>query len=247
MATQYLIKLVQAGLKYTYVDADNDIFAFKAIVLGGQQFDETNIVTVSGGNSLTGSLAAVSGASSLRDDSQDLTIASNYSTLNNKVDTVSGGLQDQIDDILSDTAREERVEAVSGQTLITLSSITFNPLNSVRDVQVFRNMGRVFQSSTGNVSGGDFQKVGNNQIQFFYPLVAGDRITTRDERTGGGGGGGGSTDLENIAVEMAPDTNGGHAVGQNTKGFSALYLKDTTNASVWRVEIVSGALQATQV
>ena len=261
MATQYLLKLVQAGLKYKPVDASTDIFGFKAVTLGGVQFDETNIVTVSGVNSLTAALApinsdiaavsgsvtssssslttlinSVSGASSIRDDLQDGVVRS-----------VSGNIQNQINAITSDHAREERFEAVSGQTLFTLSTIVFDPSASIRGIVVYKNVGRVFMSSTGSLSDGDYVKVGTNQINWLYPLQDGDRVVVREERTGGGGGGGGATDLENIIVDPSPDSNGGHALGTSSRSWSGVYLKDTMTSNVWLLQVVSGSFQTTQV
>lgn len=261
MATQYLLKLVQAGLKYKPVDASTDIFGFKAVTLGGVQFDETNIVTVSGVNSLTAALVpinsniaavsasigsstsslttlinSVSGASSIRDDLQDAVVGS-----------VSGNLQSQINSITSNHALEERFEAVSGQTIFTLSTIVFDPSASIRDIVAYKNMGRAYQSSTGNISGGDYVKVGTNQINWLYPLQDGDRIVVREERTGGSGGGGGGTDLQNIVVDPCPDSSGGHALGTLSRPWSGVYLKDTVTANVWLLQVVSGSFQTTQV
>ena len=44
-----------------------------------------------------------------------------------------------------------------------------------------------------------------------------------------------------------PLTNGSNNLGTSTKGFQYLYLKDTANTNVYRIEIVSGVLQATLI
>ena len=280
MIAQYLIKYLTASGRYTNHDPSNDVFEFKGVKINGVLFDDTNIVTVSGVNSMTAAIAAaeadlnasiatlsaevtaVSGASSARDDSQDATIAANYTTLNNKIDAVSGAssarddsqdatiasnystLQGEITSILADRAKEERFEAVSGQTTFTLSTIVFDPSTSVHDIEVFKNGLKMFQSETGSlagVSGGDFVKVGTNQVQFLYGLKDGDRVIVRDERTGGG------VDLTDVTTDILPDASGVRNLGSATKAWEALYLKDAATAAIWELQVVSGTIQVTQV
>jgi hypothetical protein len=54
-------------------------------------------------------------------------------------------------------------------------------------------------------------------------------------------------DLENIGVNIAPSANGGQSVGTVTKAWSGLYLKDTANSSIYRIEVASGVIQAVLV
>lgn len=294
MISQYLIKYISSTGKYTNHDPDNDIFTFKGVRFNGVLFDETNIVTVSGVNSMTSALAAVSGASShrddlqdaanaataavlnakidsvsgassIRDDSQDATTASNYSTLNSKIDavsgasshrddvqdallvSVSGSLESELVAIRNDRAKEERFEAVSGQTLFTLSTIVFDPDPTVHDIQGFKNGLKAHQSRTGflaGVSGGDFVKVGTNQVQWLYGLNDGDRVILREERTGAGSGGGGA-DLTNVTTDIVPNVNGVRYLGSATKGFAAVRVTDMVSGSViWDIGVSGGTIVA---
>jgi len=51
----------------------------------------------------------------------------------------------------------------------------------------------------------------------------------------------------NVNTAVLPDINGGATLGNDTKGFEYLYLKDTANSNVYRLEVVSGVLQATLI
>lgn len=304
MFESFLLKYIASDgiVRHTPVDENNDVFKLAGIRLGGSfVFDETNIVTVSGVNSLqsvSGDLEdlilSVSGASSLRDDLQDLDLisvsgdledlilsVSGASSLRDDLQdldlisvsgdledlilsvsgasslrddsqdldlvSVSGNLQGQIDAITSDVANEERFAASGGQTAFD-TSFTFDASASIRDLVVYRNGTRVFQSLTGDlpgvVSGGDYVKNSESQIEFLYPLTDGDRVIIRDERTGGSGGG---VDLENITVDPQPLINAGQSLGTSLKAWESLFLKDTTNSDIYEIQIVSGALQATLV
>jgi hypothetical protein len=53
--------------------------------------------------------------------------------------------------------------------------------------------------------------------------------------------------LENIAVNIAPSANGGQSIGTETKAWAGLYLKDTANSSVYRIEVSNGVIQAVLV
>lgn len=229
------------------------------------------LTSVSG--ALNAKIDSVSGASSIRDDIQDALLASVSGTLNAKINSVSGAssirddaqdvvtqsvstnLQGQINAITSDRAKEERFSVSAGQTVVgPLTTIAFDPSYSIRDLQAYYNGQKVFQSINGSLSGdvsasGDWEKFGLDSIRFLYPLQEG-TVVVRDERTGGGAvsGGGGSTDLENITVNPAPDSNGARTLGVPLKGWDVVFLRDTVvNTNVYRVEIVSGVLQATLV
>jgi len=262
------------GTDIVTVSGVNSLAVVIAEVSGAVSLEDdalrTLIETVSGAGSARddaqdATIAAVSGASSLRDDAQDLTLQSVSGSLLARIDSVSGAsslrddaqdavtqgvsgnLQSQINAITADRAKEERFEAVSGQQIFTLSTIQFDPDGAVRDAQVFKNGVKMFQSINGSisgaVSGGDFIKT-ETQVQFLYPLKDGDRVIVRDERTGGGGG---SLDLENISVDIAPDSIGSRSVGKAIRPFSSVYLWDYVCGVSWRLEIVSGVIQAEQV
>lgn len=199
------------------------------------------LMAVSGASSLRddaqdAALASVSGASSLRDDQQDATTAA-----------VSGSLQAQINAITSDFAKEEIFEFVDGQTVIgPLVTIAYDPSYSRRDIQVFRNGQKVQQSVSA--SEGDWEKYDGDKVRFHVPLAGEGKVVVRDERTGGGGGGvSGSTDLEQIVVNPQPSVNGAQSLGSTVRAWSAVYLRDTVTSDIYRVEMVSGALQAALV
>jgi len=117
--TQYLLKFVTTtnDAFNRPVDETTDIFGFKGIRLGGVLFDETNIQTVSG------------------------------------TESISGDLQSQIDAIVNDQAKEVTIEKEDTSALISVSgSLEFDPSNSVKDLQVYRNGLKLVQSPN-SVSG----------------------------------------------------------------------------------------------
>lgn len=180
---QYLIKYIDTDGKTT-IASPSDVFTIGGLKFGSnpQQFDDTTIAlktelaSVSGtiGADAFNQLQAVSGALS-----QD--IAEMGVLLQGEIDYVSGVVNDIITDLTN--AEEVRVEAVSaGQTIFSVSGyFEFDPLNTNRDIDVFKNGLKVFQSSTGNIAGGDFQKISSTEIQFFYGLQLGDRVVLRLE------------------------------------------------------------------
>lgn len=240
--SNYLIKYLSDVGRYTQVDEATDIFGFKAIRLDGVQFDPSNIVTVSGGNSLAGvsgvlqgNIDAVSGGSSVRDDLQDA-----------RMQSVSGSLQSQINAIVNDRAKEETT-TVAGltQRIFTVSTFSFDPSNSIPDIQVDKNGLKMHISPTGVSSVADYHKTDAQTIVFHYDIPQGSKVTIRDERTGGGGGGGGGgTDLDNIITNPAPMVNGGQSLGTNSKAWSGVVLHDAVLGGNWMLEVVSGVLQA---
>lgn len=230
---QYLIKYIDAQGRSRPVDPNTDVAEFRGILLGGVLFDESNIVTVSGVNSMSSvsgaledMIMSVSGSS---DDRDDL-------------------LQDQIDAIVNDQPKEQTF-VVSGpsQRVFGPTTFAFNPSNAIPDIKVYRNGIKMEPSPTGVSSVGDFHKVDGNTIEFHYDVMQPSKVTIRDERTGGGGGGGGGVDLESITVDPKPATNGGFSLGSETAAWDAVYLKDSSDNTVYRLEVVSGFLQAASV
>lgn len=82
MIEQFFLKFVKDGkiVRHTIVNESIDVLGLRSIRLGGVVFDETNIVTVSGVNSLEDRLAIVSGAVDIRDAALDAKIDSVSST-----------------------------------------------------------------------------------------------------------------------------------------------------------------------
>lgn len=145
-----------------------------------------------------------------------------------------------VDSILTDTAKEETLTVTNplGETVFT-TTFFFSANNALKDIQVFVNDRRMIQ-------GVNFNKTDDHTITFTESIPLNSLVTIREERTGGsgsGGGGGGSTDLENIDVDMAPDTDGARSIGKSTKAFKALYLKDQVTGNIYRIEMSNGTLQ----
>jgi len=163
-------------------------------------------------------------------------------THNQEIDYVSGVLQDQIDAITSDVPREvyTTVSGVAGETDFDFSPYTFSSNNSIYDIQVFINRGRIFQNR-------DFYKLDDHTIRTYVAVPQNSKVTIREERTGGsGGGGGGSTDLENITVDPQPDTDGNHSLG-GTKAWSYVVLKDQVTGDHYQLSVSGGDIVAETV
>lgn len=154
-----------------------------------------------------------------------------------KLDDALDDLQQSINVITSDIAAEEYLQS-AGQTVFNAATITWNPANSVPDIQVFRNGQKVKLSPDGTAPNGDYKKNSATQIEFFYTVPANSEITIRDERTGGGG----SVDLTNITQDIQPLNNGSKSVGTVTKGWKDMFLKDDSSAQVYRVYVSGGVL-----
>lgn len=270
MLKQYFLKFVSDPSskvsQQTIVDESTDVLGLRSIRLGGVTFDETNVVTVSGVNSLTTVIDSLSATSDFNDNfilsllgsvsgsqGADILGVSSSSDDNDQIiidtlTTVSGDLQSQLNAITSDVAKEERFFVSGGQTILDIGAFTFDSSNFIKDIKVTKNGNALFQSSSGGVSGektgGDFEKLSATQVSLFTPGKDGDRYVVRDERTGGGGGGGGSTDLENIVVDTKPAVNGAVSLGGIGKGWGSLFLKDITNTDVYELQISGGVLQA---
>jgi len=113
---------------------------------------------------------SVSGASSLRDDAQDLLLQTVSGNLFSIIANVSGILQAEIDVINNTYPIEEYYECLSaGHRLYTVSGFTFDPSNTRRDIQVFRNMGRLKIPK-------DYLKVSSTSILLNYDVAITDEI-----------------------------------------------------------------------
>lgn len=148
--------------------------------------------------------------------------------------------------IQTDIAKEEVFDVgIGGTTTITATTITWDTDNAVPDIQVYVN-GVKQQQDYADDGSGDYKKTSDNDLLFYYTVPQNARVIIRDERTGAGGGGGG-TDLTNIIVDVQPDTNGNHSIGTVTKAWKDIFLKDTSSAQVYKIEIVSGIFTITPV
>ena len=50
---------------------------------------------------------------------------------------------------------------------------------------------------------------------------------------------------DTVTGSILVSPNGGAAIGSATAGFSRLYLKDTTNSNVYKIEVIAGVLTTT--
>lgn len=136
------------------------------------------------------------------------------------------------------------VTSVSGTYFFTLNDFVFSDDHSLPDITVTVNGVKMKQSLTGALDT-DFRKVGSDTLEFVGPVNGPyTRVTVRHER-GSGAGSSATVNLNSITTSPAPDINGNRSLGTIPKGWSRLYLKDTNNASVWKLEVVSGVLQVT--
>jgi hypothetical protein len=185
---QYLLKYIDSEGKYT-IALSTDVFNIGGLKFHGdtQVFDETSIAlktelaNVSGAlaGDVTALIAAVSGQVEADFMAADAVLQAAYEAadtgLQNEIDYVSG----VVDDIVTQLSQydEVRIEATAAQTIFSVSGFfSFSTSNNNRDINVHRNGIKMFQSSTGNISGGDFEKISATQIQFFYGLNLGDRV-----------------------------------------------------------------------
>jgi hypothetical protein len=168
---------------------------------------------------------------------------------------VSGNLQLQIDQlsgaidsILSNNPDQyiETVAEVSGQTIFDIP-FTFDPLSTVLDVEVFINGRRYPQCTVGDFSTGNFRKNSSTQIELDATIPYNAQFVIWKQGTATGGGGGGSTDLDNIDTNPKPAVAGGYSLGTISRPWSGLYLKDTVTSQVWLLQVVSGAFEVIEV
>jgi hypothetical protein len=78
---------------------------------------------------------------------------------------------------LSDTAVEETIIAATGQTAINFLSVPFNPSMASFDLKIYRDGHKMAPYV-------DYQKISPGQITFNYPLIDGEYITARLEKSG---------------------------------------------------------------
>lgn len=180
----------------------------------------------------------------------------------NLVQTVSGDLQTQIDNlaieidqlsgaidsILSNNPDQyiEDVTSLSGQSIFDIP-FTFDALPTVLDVEVFINGRRYPQCTVGDFSTGNFRKNSSTQIELDETIPYNAQFVIWKQGTATGGGGGGGADLDNIDTNPKPAVAGGYSLGTISKAWSGLYLKDTITSQVWLLQVVSGAFEVIEV
>lgn len=148
-------------------------------------------------------------------------------------------LQSQIDAITTDTA-EELVFAVSGSNtdFDVTGYFTFDPSNLVRDIIVYRNVSRQYLSPSGLIADGHYKKLNSTTIRFLYAMSDGDKVIIRKERTGGG------LDLRNIGVNPRPAISGNQSLGDATRLWDGVYVKDKVSGLAFEMAVSGGVVVA---
>jgi hypothetical protein len=57
----------------------------------------------------------------------------------------------------------------------------------------------------------------------------------------------GGTEAINSGADFVPPSSGGSDVGTSALGFGYVFMKDTANSDVYRLEVVSGVFQLTKI
>lgn len=170
------------------------------------------------------------------------------STHNSEITTLNSSMsavQTTLNTILTNVSKEMvlAVTNPAGQSLFDFTGLgfTWDPGNSVVDIQVYVNEGKVLQDQTG-AGLLDFTKVSATQLQFSETLPKDAVVTIYRPGTSTGGGVG---DYTNIPV--APQPMGNLDLGSLAKPWQSIYLKDMTSNQVYRVAITGGEFAATLV
>lgn len=146
--------------------------------------------------------------------------------------------------ILANVPESQVFIADGSQTTFNLTLFTMSANNTKEDLQIFAD-GRRLNLATSGVLSADYQwkKNSTTQIQLFEAPGAGVRITVYKQGTSSAG----SVNFGAVDMDLLPDNNGVRKLGNTTKAWEALYLKDTVTAQVYRVEIANGVFQAATV
>ncbi|MBK9390481.1 MAG: hypothetical protein IPN68_09905 [Bacteroidetes bacterium] len=138
------------------------------------------------------------------------------------------------------------ISSTSGQTLFDITDFDFSASNADFDITVFVNGAKQKQSISSGLDT-DYRKNSATQVEFARPLnKLGTRVTVRRD-VGGTITVNPGIDLNSITTNPAPDINGNRYLGTTSKGWAGLYVKDTANSTVWRIEVVNGVIQANSV
>ena len=172
-------------------------------------------------------------------DAELLTHDNDITTLNSSVSAITSTLNG----ILTNAAKEQvfPVTNPSGQSVFTLTNFTVDPLNTVVDIQVYVNNGKVIQDQTGGTLL-DFKKISSTQLQFNETLPKDAVVTVFRQGTSTGGGVGDYTNIPD-----APQPMGILDLGSLAKPWQSIYLKDMSSNQVYRIAVTGGEFAATLV
>jgi len=146
-------------------------------------------------------------------------------------------IQAQLDALASGVA-EEVVFSVSGDSTTDFSSagvFTFDP-SATDDITVHRNVSRQYLSKTGNLVDGAYIKLNSTTIRFLYFPKDGDKVSIRKEGNVGG------LDLENISVNPKPAIDGAQSLGESSKTWSSIFVKDQDTGFPIEIGVSAGVL-----
>lgn len=132
----------------------------------------------------------------------------------------------------------------TGQTVFTATTLTWDALNTVLDIEVFIN-GRKYDVDGTGVK--NWKKTSTTAILFADSVPADAEVTIWKQGTAVIVSGGGGANLDAIVTDPKPAVNGAVGLGTVTKAWKSLFIKDKVTAQVYELEIVSGVLQATAV
>lgn len=134
--------------------------------------------------------------------------------------------------------------STAGQTSIAVTGFTFDPSNTVLDIDVTID-GRVQTQDTAGGATQSYFKADASTLTLSEALAAGKSVRVFKRGTSSGPSITqviGSADLTNIAVPVAPITNGAETLGQPQKAWASLYLKDSGSSQVYQLIFTNGGL-----
>lgn len=213
--------------------------------------NNSNNISTNAGNILTNSNNIATNTGNILTNTNNIStnttnIAQNASDISDNDDDITD-LQNDLGQILSNEAAEEiKVSpGPGGATIFTLTSLTVDPDNTVRDVEVFVDGVRQGIAVDGvfNASYKQFRKNSATEIEFANTVAAGAAIHIWKQGTSVISAGA----LTAINVDIQPSVSGGQSVGTITKPWASLFLKDKTTAQVWELEVDNGTFSVTQV
>lgn len=150
-------------------------------------------------------------------------------------------LDDQVGAILANNPMSETITS-AGQTTFTATTLTWDASNLALDIEVYVN-GRKYDVDPTGVR--NWKKTSTTSILFAFTVPNNAEVTIWKQGTAVAVAGG--TDLTNITVHPQPAVNGAKSLGQTTKAWGSVFIKDKATSQVYELEIVSGVLQATAV
>lgn len=149
----------------------------------------------------------------------------------------------------SNTPAQEIQTSTAGQTVVTLTSLTFNASNAVLDIDLYID-GRL---QTLDVSGGStyaYHKTSTTTLLLSEAIPAGKQIMVLKRGTSTGPNAAMAapgTDLTAITVDPKPSVAGNHSLGSANFPWKSLFIKDKSTSQVYELEIVNGGISFTPI